>query len=248
MLCRHASKHSLVAFVAGGGSLRDCPTGYSDYRGAGVNVFDALWVASPSFPSSRRTGKGQAEILSALEGLVSSGVRFFRFFASLYGSDQAIWVQSPENFWAAFDWLIENVERLGLYCVPSLGYEWELVARALGHNDTKNDLVRSPTSFSRKLAYSYFHEVTARYRDRTAILVIRWNPTPWSNPVFLLSPFFCEACQRPHSYSAIRPGSVQTNEVLGARERARPQRQPAATTLREARAMLWHCRPRRICR
>lgn len=148
MLCRDINTAELFAQR----NSSSCPTGSSHYRGAGVNMFDALWLYSPAFPAAKRTGRGTLDVVSALQALATSGVRVFRFFATLHGADQVMWMQQPALFWVTFDALLNVVEAHGLVCIPSIGFEWDLVARALGRNETANDLVRNATSLSRTLA------------------------------------------------------------------------------------------------
>ena len=39
----------------------------------------------------------------------------FRFFAELYGAQMARWIRAEAEYWAAFDQLMDEVERLDLY-------------------------------------------------------------------------------------------------------------------------------------
>ena len=158
-----------------------CPVGHSEVMGlVGVNVFDALWCSSEGMhpPCTH------ADVRVALRFLAASGLRFFRFFASLYGPAHAHWLHNPPRFWAAFDRLLDDVEALGLQAVPSIGAEsWHEVANrwtnasvnasARGRSprpETVNDLVTNASSLARALALRYTDELVRRYRRRRSIL------------------------------------------------------------------------------
>ena len=164
-----------------------CPVGHSELTGAvGVNIYDALWCSSPAMKSTC----SHKDTLDTLRFLKDSGLRFFRFFASLYGAAQYHWLQHPSRFWAAFDLLMDAAQSLGLQVVPSIGAEsWHEVANRevnattpgdetaaarrgrVRHAETVNDLVINASSRARALALRYTHEVVRRYRDRPAVLL-----------------------------------------------------------------------------
>jgi hypothetical protein len=49
-----------------------------------------------------------------------SSAQVFRFFAELYGAQMARWISAEAEYWAAFDQLMDEVERLDLYPSRSL--------------------------------------------------------------------------------------------------------------------------------
>ena len=108
-----------------------CPAGYTEATGlVGVNVFEALWCGSPGM----RSPCNYMQVLEALRFLAASGIRFFRFFASLYGPSQDEWLKEPKRFWRHFDRLMNDVQVLGLQVIPSIGAEsWHEVANRWSH-------------------------------------------------------------------------------------------------------------------
>ena len=131
------------------------------------------------------------DTLHALTSLKSSGVRYFRFFASLWGPTHIYWYQHSSAYWVEFDRLMNDIEKLGLYCIPSIGYtDWFKLANLAfpGLNETANDMVKNSSSYSRHLALQYFGEIVSRYNNRSAVLL--WElgnelnlqvnlPPPW---------------------------------------------------------------------
>jgi endo-1,4-beta-mannosidase len=136
-------------------------------------------------------GVSYNDTLLALTSLKASGIRYFRFFASLWGPTHIYWHKNSAAFWAEFDRLMGDIERLGLYCIPSIGYtDWFQVANLAfpGLNETANDMVRNSTSRAQALAFKYFEELVSRYQNRSAVLL--WElgnelnlqvnlPPPW---------------------------------------------------------------------
>ena len=149
----------------------ECPPGSVEYGGLGVNAFDVLWCGSSAMASNCT----YADVQHSLQFLAESGLRYFRFFASLYGYHQVQWLHEPSQFWFTFDRLMDEVERNGLYAILCLGAEqWHLVANELTRKNMTpeglNDLILRPTSRSRALAVRYFAEVVRRYADRPSVL------------------------------------------------------------------------------
>ncbi len=103
-----------------------CPPGYAEHGGAGANIFDAFWCMSPG---QNTKGGNTADALAAMRSLKAAGIRHFRFFASLWGANQAFWLREPKRYWHPLDRVFDEAERLGLYTVPSIGAEsWHEVA------------------------------------------------------------------------------------------------------------------------
>lgn len=159
-----------------------CPAHHHEYGGAGVNLFDALWCSADG--SATESACTFEDVRTAMRSLAESGLRFFRFFATLWGSKQALWLMQPRSFWAAFDSLMDSAESMGLYVVPSIGAEaWHLVhnrvanvslpGSSASHSaaaETLNDLVLNPASAARALAMRYTRELVGRYGARPHVL------------------------------------------------------------------------------
>lgn len=116
------------------------------------------------------------DTISALDTAKASGVRVFRFFASLWGPDMAYYVQSPDAYWKEFDQLMADIESRGMYSIPSIGYSsWHEVANrayaAKGVNETMNDMVKNSTSIAQTLAMQYFKEIVSRYANKKSVLL-----------------------------------------------------------------------------
>lgn len=161
-----SANHEMVA------TRGDCPAGLTDYGGVGVNLYDAFWCGAEAMgvPCNYR------DALAAMRSLAASGLRFFRFFASLWGPKQIHWLRSPKQHWAAFDRMLDDAQKLGLYAVPSIGAEsWHEVHNR-AHNDsgarreTLNDLVTNRSSAARALARRYTSEVVRRYASHPVVL------------------------------------------------------------------------------
>ena len=152
----------------------DCPAGYSDYGGAGVNLFDAFWCGSEamSIPCDYK------QAFRAMQTLASSGIRFFRFFATLWGSKQVYWLTSPALYWSTMDRFFADARKLRLYVVPSIGAEtWHEVLNRMRNTSagtvlraTLNDVVVDSRSEARKLGIQYVKEFVRRYNKRHEIL------------------------------------------------------------------------------
>eukprot|EP00040_Diaphanoeca_grandis_P005351 m.32492 g.32492 ORF g.32492 m.32492 type:complete len:460 (+) comp16652_c0_seq2:92-1471(+) len=167
-----------------------CPQGTREWRGAGANLFDVFWAAS-SGQAMGHDNITYKDSLSELTTAKASGIRVFRAFASDWGPNKIFWVQHKAQYWAEFDRLFDDIDRLGLSWIPSLGTDdWNKVANALtpGLNETANDLVGNASSISRQLILTYFEEFTQRYANRSSILM--WElgnelnlmtnlPPPW---------------------------------------------------------------------
>jgi hypothetical protein len=113
------------------------------------------------------------DTLTALASAKASGVRVFRFFASIWGPGQAYWATNPGPFWAEFDAVMAAIERAGLYCIPSIGTnKWARVANRLNPtlNESLRDEVTNTSSVAQSLAKRYFHEIVTRYKSSPAVL------------------------------------------------------------------------------
>jgi len=147
-----------------------CESGFKEYYGAGVNIFDAFWDGSSGMI---QPGISYQDTLIALQSASISGVRYFRFFASCWGPNQIYWLTNQQQYWSEFDRLMKDVATMGFYVIPSIGYDqWDLVANqwVKGLNETKNDLVKNHTSHSFLLAIEYFSQFVARYASHDSVL------------------------------------------------------------------------------
>ena len=101
---------------------------------AGANIFDQLWLGSSGMSTCCNATGGPAtyaDARAALEAAAASGIRVFRFFGALYGDANKLWVRDPALFWSEYDRLVDDIERLGLYAVLSIGEKmWWQVANA----------------------------------------------------------------------------------------------------------------------
>ena len=175
----------------------DCPSGGKRVRLAGANIFDTLWVGSSGMATCCNPDGGPAtypDALAALESASVSGIRAFRFFASLFGDANKLWVNNATLYWSEFDRAMDDFERLGLYSIPSIGTGfWHQVANAVtpGLNESTNDAVINTSSVAFGLQSKYFTELVTRYKDRKGVLF--WElgnelnlqvnlPPPWCGP------------------------------------------------------------------
>ena len=116
----------------------------------------------------------------------------FRVFGKLFGTAQTMWVTNASVFWQEYDRMVDDIERLNLRAVLSIGTgQWHLVANALhpGLNETANDCVRNRSSMSYSLQSQYFHDIITRYRGRPGILA--WELGNELNLQTNLPPPFC---------------------------------------------------------
>eukprot|EP00040_Diaphanoeca_grandis_P005350 m.32485 g.32485 ORF g.32485 m.32485 type:complete len:206 (+) comp16652_c0_seq1:92-709(+) len=105
-----------------------CPQGTREWRGAGANLFDVFWAAS-SGQAMGHDNITYKDSLSELTTAKASGIRVFRAFASDWGPNKIFWVQHKAQYWAEFDRLFDDIDRLGLSWIPSLGTDdWNKVA------------------------------------------------------------------------------------------------------------------------
>jgi hypothetical protein len=171
-ICEESSPSKNLSAVRG-----PCPAGSTAVRIAGANIFDSLWVTSTGMETCCNATGGPAvfaDAVAALEDAASSGIRVFRFFASLFGAAGKMWVENPNEYWRQFDALMDSVDQNGLYCIPSIGYghAWSQVANAVtaGLNESTNDVIINTTSISWALNAKYFDEIVRRYGQRRAVL------------------------------------------------------------------------------
>ena len=159
-----------------------CPANFPhSIQLAGVNIFD-VWSSFapgahtccdvPHGPHAPCCTKGNvSDAVRALEDLKASGIRVFRFFAQLYGAQMAQWIHEESTYWAAFDQLIDTVERLRLFAIPSLGYCLHAAGNeAFGLNETINDCMRNESAVGFALEQKYYRQLVHRYANRHGIL------------------------------------------------------------------------------
>ncbi|KAL1499150.1 hypothetical protein AB1Y20_013661 [Prymnesium parvum] len=210
-----------------------CAPGERVYRGAGVNFFDAFWLASPAFPAARRTNASFALVESTLGALRAAGIRYFRFFAGLYGAEHALWAREPALFWPPMDRLLDVAAALGLYAIPSLHCEWHAVARALGAAETSNDLVLNGSSLARALARRYASEMSRRYARRGSVLL--WEIGNELNLLANQPPPLCGGA-RCFGSEALVEYSREMAELLRTGDRGRP----VSSGFAQPRPNAWH--------
>ena len=170
-ICEHSASQNLTA-VRG-----PCPSGSSAVRLAGANIFDSLWVSSTGMNTCCNPEGQPATFVDAKQALhdaSKSGIRVFRFFASLFGASGTMSITNETQYWAEFDELMDAIESNGLYCIPSIGTGkmWSQQANAVtvGLDESMNDVVKNTSSVSWKLQAKYFQKIVARYADRNAVL------------------------------------------------------------------------------
>ena len=96
----------------------------------------------------------------------ANGVRVFRFFANLWGPNCVFAAQHPGTFWREMDSFWDEIDRLGLFAIPSLGaHDWHYATQ----NETINDLVMDRNSKSRKYAVDYIRTFTTSYINRSSL-------------------------------------------------------------------------------
>ena len=171
-----------------------CPAGSAPWRGAGVNIFDAFWDAS----SGQAMGKGGSfnQSVAALASAKAAGVRYFRFFASDWGPNKVFWARNESQYWSEFDRLWDEIDRLGLSAIPSIGTDdWHLVANEMtrGLAEDANAPVTNSSSVSRHLVLQYFSQFVKRYRNRTSVLL--WELGNELNLLTNLPPPHCGAAK-----------------------------------------------------
>ena len=67
------------------------------------------------------------------------------------------WMTHEDEYWAGFDALIDAVERLHLYAIPSLGYCLQGASNAVfGLNETMNDCMRNESSVGFAMEIKYY--------------------------------------------------------------------------------------------
>jgi hypothetical protein len=171
-ICEDSSPTKNLTAVRG-----PCPEGTTAMRIAGANIFDSLWVTSTGMNTCCNATGGPAvfkDAVAALEDAASSGIRVFRFFASLFGAGGRMWVEHPAEYWRQFDALMGAAEQNGLYCIPSIGYGkmWAQIANAVtpGLNESTNDVITNTSSVSWGLSAKYFDEIVRRYGKRHTVL------------------------------------------------------------------------------
>lgn len=224
-----------------------CPASHpTSVRFAGVNIFDILWNTSPGQDTCCNKTGGPAtfaDAVRALESAQAGGVKVFRFFASLWGPWQKYWAENEEAHFADLDKLFDEIERLGMYAIPSIGTgDWHLVANAVvpGLQESQNDLVMNSTSASRGLANKYFDQLVSRYVSREAVLF--WELGNELNLKVNLRP---EACG-PSDKVAAAEQCFNTAQMtaytqdLAAKIRAIDSRRPISSGFSVPRPSAWH--------
>ena len=162
-----------------------CPTGQSVHV-AGVNIFDLFFDGCGGMKTCCNSQGGRAscctyaDSLHALETAHASGIRVLRFFAHLFGAAQTYWLTNEAEYWQSMDRLMDDVERLNLRAIPSLGNSMRAVANALhpGLNETLNDAIRNASSVSFQLTAKYFRQFVARYKGREGVLLWELGTDP----------------------------------------------------------------------
>ena len=140
-----------------------CPSpNWLPFRGIGANLFDVLWDAE-----RQRSYVSRADTIHAMETFAAAGLRYFRCFGKLFGHYQNRWLSNPTQFWAGFDFVVNEAAERGLYIILSL----ELGSfDALVDDEGFNAIIQDRSSRARTLAQLYVQEVIVRYNNRSTIL------------------------------------------------------------------------------
>ena len=124
-----------------------------------VNIFDAMWNANPG--QGLPGGPSIDSTRAVIESAAVSGVRVFRFFASLWGGKKSFWATNSTAYWNSFDEVMDAIaSHPSIYVVPSIGYSnWHLVSNILnGTNETMNDVsFFLIMMFLDNIMYRHFH-------------------------------------------------------------------------------------------
>ena len=207
---------------------------------AGANIFDQLWLGSSGMSTCCNATGGPAtyaDARAALEAAAASGIRVFRFFGALYGDANKLWVRDPALFWSEYDRLVDDIERLGLYAVLSIGEKmWWQVANAVtpGLNETLNDEVRNRSSVAWRLKAAYVEQVVVRYRGRRSILF--WELGNELNLNVNLAASFCGGGAQCYNTADM----VQYQRDAVAIIRALDPARPVSSGFAAGRASAWH--------
>ena len=212
-----------------------CPAGSTEFRGAGINLFDLFWCGS--------TGMGVSaactfnESASMLASYKRTGLRFFRFFATDWGPNAAFAIQHPHQNWAELDRVWDAIDASGLYAIPSIrAGEWHEVANAIhpGLHEGPNDLVRNATSISRTLALQYFSDFASRYKARKSLLL--WELGNELNLELNLPPPHCDAVEQCFGTADM---VAYTKDLVRALRAVDPSR-PISSGFSTPRPSSWH--------
>lgn len=224
-----------------------CPASHpTSVRVAGANIFDILWNTSPGQDECCNETGGPttfADAVRSLESAKAGGVKVFRFFASLWGPWQKYWAQHEEAHFADLDKLFDEIGRLGLYAIPSIGTgDWHKVANGIqgGLQESQNDLVMNATSVSRGLANKYFDQLVSRYSSREAVLF--WELGNELNLNVNLAPKFCGPSDKVAATEQCFNTAQMTayTQDLAARIRAIDGRRPISSGFSAPRHSAWH--------
>ena len=168
-------------------------------------------------------GGNFSESVAALESARASGIRYFRFFASDWGPNKAFWAQHQAQYWSEFDRLWDEIDRVGLSAIPSLGTDsWNAVANTVtpGLAEDANAPVVNSTSVSRRLALEYFAQFVTRYRNRSSLLL--WELGNELNLQVNLPPPHCGASQCFNTSQMVSFTGVLADQIRKLDHRRRP--------------------------
>ena len=206
-----------------------CPSSeWEPYRGAGANLFDALWDAE-----RQRPDVSFADALHALDTFAASGLRYFRMFGKLYGRSHDMWLTEPAAFWGTFDRLIDAIEARRLHAIVSI----ELGSFGVLADEPLNALVQDSESPSRALARRYTHELTSRYRNRSGVLL--WELTNELNLFASLSPrYVCDFAETDPCFDT--DALTSFTEDMVATIRSVDSARPISSGFSSPRPCAWH--------
>eukprot|EP00911_Craspedida_sp_UC1_P000266 UC1_evm4s202 len=235
VICENRTSGALVARAAS-----TCPPGLNPVRLAGANIFDVVWDSNPGMGLPNGQGPNITVAKQQLLSASRNGIRVFRFFASLWGPNQAFWRQNATAFWGPVDEIMAYMASAGLYAIPSLGYsDWHRVANVLypGLNESLNDCVRNSTSRARALATQFFTEFVTRYADNENVLA--WELGNELNLMVNLPPGTCGPgpC---FDHAEMDLFLRQLAEVVRRSDVGPHQQRPVSSGLSSPRPSAWH--------
>ena len=161
-------------------ALEDQALATSPQESVGLNKFDLsqqyLGVASGGNGSSSYIAVERAMARKAIVDASYADVKYLRLAIAGFGpsipgerSDLALWLTSPELYWAAMDEMMDDLSRHDIQVVATLMFNPLQFPSMTG--DSLGDLLRNPHSRSWELLAKYVSEFVNRYRAKKVILL-----------------------------------------------------------------------------
>eukprot|EP01084_Bolivina_argentea_P108389 193713_1 len=164
-ICRFESNDSIVA-------IRDdnCPKSSKPYYSQQLTVFDTWWEWTETAGHKNNTPLNKTLTMKALNDMVTSEFRIFRFYGSLWNQSMLIWKNNQTYYWYMYDQYYQFIQTVKpyIYAIPKLSNnQWIYLTN---NNETTADFITNSTSQSRLLFYQYLKEYITRYKDNKNIL------------------------------------------------------------------------------